>query len=760
MKKRMILNDFAANKLVTVSICIFMAASAMMLGLTILLFGNLSTSIDRLMQEARTPDFLQMHAGEIDQEKIAAFSGQQNAVESMQISRFLNLQNSQITLSGHSLINSTQDNGLSCQNQEFDFLIDSENRKILPEPGEVYVPVCYKGEYGVQPGDMMQIGTEKLTVAGFLRDSQMNSMMASSKRFLVSKTDYERLMTLGSEEYLIEFKLHDGSDINAFATAYRDAGLPENGPTITYPLIKMMNALSDGMMILVIFLISIVVLFISVLCIRYLILTRLEKDKNEIGMLKAIGVSNKDIREMYFTKYLLLSAIGSFTGALAALFAAKPLGMQMRVLYGEPENTDLIYLLMILATLAAVGIILLSVFRTLGSMEKMSAVDVLYGRGTLGKKKNLFLPIGIITAAAVFMILVPMNMANTIEDPAFASYMGIGDSRIRIDIRQTDNFEKSEKAAIEEIRHDERISDYALMRTASYKSILPDGNSYNLMIENGDHGKFPVRYSEGRYPEKDGEIALSILNAREMNVKPGDTILVYTDTGDNHSDPVRCEVCGIYSDITNGGKTAKACFDDPNRKTEVMWSIIYLSLRDGISAGEWVSEYQQKFSSFDDGIKAIEISDYLEGTYGQTIRNISKASVVSMIMACMTLFVVVLLLIRFVIWKERSDSSLKKALGFTSADIRKEYLKKSFLYILPGILTGLFAGIIPGQSLSGIILGAMGAYGFHFILNPVNVFVFTPALIIAAAYLAVFISLLEVHRIRAFECLGAISQNN
>ncbi|MBQ6503424.1 MAG: hypothetical protein IJI57_05875, partial [Flexilinea sp.] len=104
MKKRMILNDFAANKLVTVSICIFMAASAMMLGLTILLFGNLSTSIDRLMQEARTPDFLQMHAGEIDQEKIAAFSGQQNAVESMQISRFLNLQNSQITLSGHSLI--------------------------------------------------------------------------------------------------------------------------------------------------------------------------------------------------------------------------------------------------------------------------------------------------------------------------------------------------------------------------------------------------------------------------------------------------------------------------------------------------------------------------------------------------------------------------------------------------------------------------------------------------------------------------------
>ncbi len=755
MKKRLILNDFAANKLVTISICIFMAASSMMLGLTILLFGNLSTSIDRLMREARTPDFLQMHTGVLDEEKITAFSKKQSAVESMQISRFLNLQNSQITLSGHSLTSNTQDNGLSCQNQAFDFLIDSDNQKIQPGPGEVYVPVCYKGEYGIKPGDVMRIGTEKLTVAGFLRDSQMNSMMASSKRFLVSETDYEKMMSLGSEEYLIEFKLLEGRDINAFATAYSDAGLPGNGPTITYPLIKMMNALSDGMMILVIFLVSLVVLFISVLCIRYLILTRLEKDKNEIGMLKAIGIAKRDIRGMYFSKYLLLSLIGSFTGTLTAVLAAKPLGTQMRALYGDPENTNLIYALMVFGALAAVGIILLSVYRTLGSMEKMSAVDVLYGRGSLGKKKNLFLPIGIITAAAVFMILVPLNMASTIEDPAFASYMGIGDSRIRIDIRQTENIEASEKAVMTDIEQDERVSGFSLMRTGSYKSILPDGNSYNLMIENGDHGKFPVRYSEGRYPEKAGEIALSILNAREMNVSLGDTILVFTEAGDNQSEAVPCEVCGIYSDITNGGKTAKACFDKISGETEVMWSIVYLSLRDRNSAGEWVPDFQKKFSSAEEGIKAIEISDYLKGTYGQTIRNISNASAVSVIMACLTLFIVVLLLVRFVIWKERSDSSLKKALGFTSTDIRKEYLKKSFIYILPGILLGLFAGIVPGQSLAGAILGSMGAYGFHFIVDPVKAFVFTPAVTASAAYLAVFISLREISRIRAFECLGA-----
>ena len=164
----------------------------------------------------------------------------------------------------------------------------------------MYVPVCYKNEYGLKIGDLMQIASEKLSIAGFLRDSQMNSMMASSKRFLVNEADYERIKPLGSEEYLIEFKLKEGSDTNAFATAYKDAGLPGNGPTITYPLVKMMNALSDGMMILVILLVGAVVLFISMLCIRYMILTQLEKDKREIGMLKAVGISKKDLRSLYF----------------------------------------------------------------------------------------------------------------------------------------------------------------------------------------------------------------------------------------------------------------------------------------------------------------------------------------------------------------------------------------------------------------------------------------------------------------------------
>ena len=755
MNRRMIINDIKANKLVSAATGIFMAVTAMLLGLSILLYASLADSIDSLMTEAKTPDFLQMHMGELDVDRLNDFAQQREDVEAMQVCTFLNLQNSQISIGNESLENNMQDNGLSCQSSLFDYLVDADNAVIYPSEGEVYVPVCYRKEYRAGIGDVMRIGTEELTIAGFLRDSQMNSMMASSKRFLVSEADYERLRPLGSEEYLIEFRLDERSDINAFATAYKDAGLPDNGPTITYPLIRMMNALSDGMMILVILLVSVVVLFISILCIRYIILTQLEKDKTGIGMLKAVGISRSGIRKLYMSKYLILSAAGSIAGIIAAMITAKPVGVQMRELYGNAGNTGLIYALIVLGSSAAEGMILLSVQRTLRRTDRLSAADALYGRGSFGKKKNLWLPAMIITAAAMFMILVPWNMKSTIEAPEFVTYMGIGESHIRIDIRQSENVRKIAGTVTEDMEHDSRVQDYVLMETGSYKAILPDGSSYNLMIENGDHSRFPVRYTEGRYPENDKEVALSVLNAEEMSVKPGDTVIVCREMKDGTGEETACRVCGIYSDVTNGGKTAKACMGDPDDATPVMWSIIYLSLANEQLVSEWTREYQDRYSSVDNGVKVTLISDYLKGTYGQTIQNISNASAVSAVMACFVLFVVMILLVRLVIWRERNDSSLKKALGFTSSDIRREYLKKTLTYILPGIALGVFAGIIPGQSLAALLLRSMGAYSFRFIIDPVMVFAAVPAMVAASAVIAAILSLTEVKNIYAWECLRA-----
>ena len=74
MLRRLITNDLRSNKLISVSTVIFMAVTAMLLGLSVFLFGTLSSSIDSLMKKAETPHFLQMHTGDLQMEKISDFA--------------------------------------------------------------------------------------------------------------------------------------------------------------------------------------------------------------------------------------------------------------------------------------------------------------------------------------------------------------------------------------------------------------------------------------------------------------------------------------------------------------------------------------------------------------------------------------------------------------------------------------------------------------------------------------------------------------
>lgn len=195
---KLLWNDIKRNKALSLITVFFMAVSAMLLALTAALSASLLGTIDHLMNQAQVPDYMQMHMGELDEGAISRFAESRTEVEDWQICRFLNLENSRLCLGNSSFAESTQDNGLCMQGERFDFLLDMGNQ--IPEvlPGEVYVPVCYRSQYALEEGDFFTIGEEKLMIAGFVRDAQMNSMMASSKRFLVNETDYNRIAAQGA----------------------------------------------------------------------------------------------------------------------------------------------------------------------------------------------------------------------------------------------------------------------------------------------------------------------------------------------------------------------------------------------------------------------------------------------------------------------------------------------------------------------------------------------------------------------------------
>lgn len=742
MRKRLILNDIRKNRLFAAATVAFMTVSAMLFALTAVLSISLLSSIQTLMEQAKTPDFLQMHAGTVKEEEISAFAEAHPEVEDWQVMPFLNLENSKISLGEHSLADSTQDNGLSMQGQTFDYLVDLTNE--LPEvhSGEVFVPICYKAQYELSEGDTMQIGNRKFTIAGFIRDSQMNSMMASSKRFLVNETDYESMRETGTEEYLIEFRFEEGTDTGEFEHAYKEAGLPDNGPAVTKPLIRMMNALSDGMMIFVILLVSVVAVLISVICIRFLLLTRMERERKEMGMLRAIGMAKSQIRGLWFAKYVLLSTAGALFGLFAAGLVQKPLTAQMQQLYGGAAICFGTMAGAVLAVVLAEGILLLAIRRILKKMEKLPVLSCMYDvpEQRKSRENRRYLLIAAIAAACAFLMLVPGNLHHTLASPKFVTYMGIGDAGLRMDIRQTDDIAGVTARMAEQLAGDADVEKYVVLKTRSYSMCLPDGSTSGLMVEEGDHSVFPVRYEKGGAPKEKGQIALSALNAKETGLTVGDHLLLNTENGAE-----TYTVCGIYSDITNGGKTAKAC-RIADEKAPVMWSVFYVSLKDHVAEKTWIKRYQYP------EIKVTDIADYVKGTYGQTLKEIKLAAVVAGGISAGILFVVTALFLRLTIEKNRYAISLKKAIGFCSRDIKRSYRIRGFLPAFFGIVTGILFGNTCGEKLCGSILTSFGAEGFSFVTDWRMVCFLIPVTLSFAAVAAVEAGIWEIKNIRAFEC--------
>lgn len=743
MLSRLVKNEIKNQKLLSVSTVVFMAVSSLLIVLSITLFTKLLGSVKSLMDKAEAPSYLQMHAGEMSYGELEEFAKAQPSVKSFQVNCFLNLENSALRLGEKSMSDNTQDNGLSVQSECFDYLLDMDNNRPFVNSGEVYVPVCYRSIYNLQEGDKVSVYDKELTIKGFLRDSQMNSMMASSKRFLVCEEDYSLLKEYGSEEYLIEFLLDEASDTDAFAAAYQNSGLPANGPAITKALIKLMNALSDGIMIFVIFLVGIAVLLISLLCIGFITSLGVSRDCKEAGMLKVLGISKKEIRKLYFSKYVLFSAVGGLVGLIGAWLLIKPLGQKLRELYGASDNDGIVIVISVIACVFVQMMILLFIRRILKKGEKISVVQALFfaqeQKGS--SEKNRFVIIGVVAFLCVLLAVIPRNLHTTLSSEKFVTYMGIGDADLRIDVRQSEHIEEVSKALESALENDSEVKKFTALKTVSCPAYITKADSFNLLIEEGDHSVFPVSYSSGKQPEKEDEIALSYLQAKDLDLSVGDKLTLCKN------DQVSVvSVCGIYSDITNGGKTAKMAklpmFSEEER---VMWSILYVTLSDSSDAESWVAKYQ----AFDADI--VNISDYVAGTYGPTISQIANAKNIALVIALIIITVVVVLFECLLIERNRSSISLQKAFGFRNSSVLKKYFIKGYVPVVIGLLAGTLLSGVLGELVCGMALQSLGASGFHFVIAPLQV-VLAIALLIAASFAAVALGTKDILNIKAYEC--------
>ncbi|WP_128101675.1 ABC transporter permease [Paenibacillus sp. DCT19] len=591
----------------------------------------------------------------------------------------------------------------------------------------------------------------------------MNPSIIHSKRFVISPQDFQMLkQRTGETEYLIEFRLVDPNKTNEFIQTYQNAALPNSGPLVTYSLFQLLNALTDGVVAAVIIMVSIILIVIAVCCIRFTMLATIEEDYREISVMKAIGVSGRDIRTLYLSKYVVIAGLACIVGYLSSIYVNRLFTSNIMLYMGSAPATWLNEALSLFAVITIFAIVLGCCILVLRRFNQISAIEGLRS-GSLGdtdvstmklslsnsrwsrsvpvflalqdviQRKRLYRLLLLVFTVSSLIIIVPVNFLNTLRAPSFISYMGVGQSDIRIDLRYSEDVEQRYAELLEHVRTDSDVLRYSPLVTTQFNVRNNEGGYDQISVETGDFSIFPLSYLSGLAPKTDNEIALSDANSRELDKKVGDSIVLMVE--DREKTMV---VSGIYQDVTNGGKTAKALL--PYDKNRVLWYVVSLDLKDASQITDKIAAYEQAFSP----AKVTDLQGYLHQTLGGTIDQLKRITIAVLVVAVLVSILITSLFLRMLVAKDHGDIAILRSLGFALSNIRLKYVMITLIVLGIGVLAGTILANTAGPLLISAIMSSFGASHMEFVINPLQAYILCPLMLASAITIAALLSIQSI----------------
>ncbi|MFE4707609.1 FtsX-like permease family protein [Peribacillus simplex] len=735
---KIVRNDFTRNKIVNISVFVFITMAVILAASATNIIANLVQSMSELQESAAPADITQMHSGEYDQAEIDQFTEEHRENIAMQETMvLLTFDGSNIHFDQNQTMAGTiQDISFVVQNKNFDFILDLANEKLDVTEGEVAVPIYFMQQYDLKIGDTIMVKSgeyeKEFVISDYARDFEMNSSLTSSKRFVINQADYNEMLLkqAGEQEYLIEFKLHENGDSQGLQTAYIEEGLPANGPTVGGKVFLLFNAMSDAAVAMVIILISILLIIIASLCIRLTFLATIDEDLREIGVMKAIGISKKAIKKVYLNKYRVMSVAAGIIGYLLSFAVVNLFNGNMRLYLSSDLSGNLKYVLSFIAPLFVYFMIVMYCKNVLKRIDKISAVEALrsgimdrgknrkysfpllknkffstniyMGLRDVWKRFKLYRLLFFIFIVCTFIVILPINIYNTMNSPEFSTYMGIGKSDMRIDLRRTDTITEDFKKLQEELKNDYDIEKYAAYITCSYQVKNAEGSWDYINIETGDFSVFPLKYLEGRAPQGEGEISLSYANASKDGLikKVGDEVVVKV------AGTVKTlKVTGIYQDITNGGKTAKAHTSLGLNEEAVLWYIVSMDVVPSVDIREKMDYYQNTY----DSAQVNDIKEYTKQTLGNLIDQMSTIVIGGIAIAVIIAVLITALFLKMILSKDMSQIAIMRSVGLTSKNVSHQYMAGTLMVLMLGIIFGGLASNYLGEFLVSMAMSSMGA---------------------------------------------------
>lgn len=190
-------------------------------------------------------------------------------------------------------------------------------------------------------------------------------------------------------------------------------------------------------------------------------------------------------------------------------------------------------------------------------------------------------------------------------------------------------------------------------------------------------------------------------------------------------------VSGIYQDITYGGKTTKAQIDFS--QDEVEGYTAFLKIEEGIP----IEEKTEELRNIPVECKVIPVDEFVTQTLGGVTESMKVVEWAAIIISLTLITFITAMFMQLLTAREHSAIAIKKAIGFTNQDIRKQFGIRIIVIQTLAIITGTILANYLGEILFGMILSSVGVAKITMLIEPVVSYLLCPAVQISAVLLMV-----------------------
>lgn len=766
MYLRILKKDLKRKKTMNVILLIFVILAATFIASSANNLITVSGAMDNFFEKANVPDYWFSSTNAADMERFEDFASE-NGYEHSTL-RLVQIEPKNVTVEGEKM----EYKNTICLSTLGGINIFDKNDDVITHinDGEIYVAgyMFHSTENDYHEGGKIfisQNGVEKeFTVKGYSKDALYGSEMVGMGRFLVSENDAALFDTESAaacssvevhtrdEEYIDKF---NALGINTIMSIDRSM----------FKMVYIMDTLIAGILLVV----SVCLILISMVILRFIINFTITEEFREIGVMKAIGIKNFAIRGLYIAKYFAIAVIGTAVGLCISFPLSRLMisGASKKMVISSGDN----YLINIGATVLAAVIVVLFSYLCTRKIKKFSPIDAIRSgeTGERYKKKGIlrlgkshmptapfmalndifsgvknYISMIIIFILGTLLVIIPTNTINTLRSDKLITIFNMVESDHVISQELLFNPNEDNKSKVErqfsEVREmfAENGIDVDVFQEIMFRANVNKGEKRTNSISFQSMGGVTpdmYTYLEGTPPQNVHEVALTFLIAERIGAEIGDDVEIklgedtrtYTVSAINQSMNNMGEGVRFHEDAELDYNYAAGCFG------------IQVNYKDSPDKAE-LAERKALLEKLYPDATVFTSGEYISYMIGNIAGQLDqmKILILSIILAINAL--VAVLMVKSFITKEKSEIALLKAIGFQNGTLTLWQTLRIGIVLIVSVLTGALVSTPLSSLIITPIFRMMGAYSIEYDIRAVEVYVVLPLIMLGVTALAAFIS--------------------